>query len=54
LHKFIEANVPQNELKELFKTVNNQFLHHKRIACTVPILEDFNGNSALDLALVEG
>lgn len=49
----MESEVVLSELQALFATINKQLLWDK-IKCTVPIFEDSNGMSALDLALNEG
>lgn len=49
-HYFVQAGVEISALNLLMNTINDRFIRGK-IACTLPLLQDINGNTALDLAL---
>jgi len=54
LHKFIEHSVGMEELNYLFLIANNYkkvSANGFEIKCTIPLFEDCNGHTALDMAL---
>jgi len=52
-HYFVSDRVEISSLNMLMTTINKSKLRDK-IQCTLPFLQDINGNTALDLALSDG